>query len=520
VQDHLLARLGLDTRNFDRKLKKAVADSQRADQRMSVSFRGMATAAAGVTAAIAAAAVASGRLAERGSQVSAVQRAFARRVDSTSAAMHSLRDATLGLVSDFDLMVQANTALTLGSAKSVEEVSTLASVATRLGRALGVDALFAFNSLNTGIARQSRLLLDNLGIIVDVDSANRAYAATLDVTAAALTDADRKEAFRIEAMRQASSAADELGDKVTGAGEAWRGFVTELKNTGDALAQRTGESEGLAGVFDGWASALRIARFELGKFLDDAGSSAMRRFATMFQPGGFIGGFPNSSARPRTQPRPRRRPTPAPRVFNVPDPTGSRAGGAPFVGDILGGPPIDPTAIGAPGVQALGIGQNRANTINMIAGMHESIRQAREQTEKWKSAILAVSQTVEHTLVRSLTKAIMRFESISALIKDIAKSLISSVVGGLVSFGIQALTRAALGSVTGGVGAAVPGVTGAIAGFSGLSPSVRGVSGGSLTISSDMIPEPADRGIIASKSQVQQLVVEVIHAARANGANV
>ena len=47
---------------------------------------------------------------------------------------------------------------------NVDEFAELAKTAISLGRALGVDAAFALESLSLGIGRQSKLILDNLGL--------------------------------------------------------------------------------------------------------------------------------------------------------------------------------------------------------------------------------------------------------------------------------------------------------------------------------------------------------------------
>jgi hypothetical protein len=79
-------------------------------------------------------------------------------------------------------MVGMNRALALGAANNAEQFGELSRTAITLGRALGVDATFAMESLSLGIGRQSRLILDNLGLIVSVETANKKYAAALGKT--------------------------------------------------------------------------------------------------------------------------------------------------------------------------------------------------------------------------------------------------------------------------------------------------------------------------------------------------
>jgi hypothetical protein len=112
-------------------------------------------------------AVALSRMVERGGEVINVQRAFTSLFGNQPAAIDKLRKATMGLVSDYDLMKEANMALSLGAARNIDDFGKIAAASIKLGRALGVDANKAMHDLSIGIARGSKRILDNLGIIVD-----------------------------------------------------------------------------------------------------------------------------------------------------------------------------------------------------------------------------------------------------------------------------------------------------------------------------------------------------------------
>ena len=205
---------------------------------------------AAVGASLAAVGIAAGKLAERGGEVINVQNAFLRSTGRQVDALEQLRQATHGLISDYNLMQQANSAFALGSVTTVDQFAQLAETAQILGRALGVDAAFALESLNIGIARQSRLILDNLGLIVSAERANQRYADSIGVAVSALTDAQRQEAFRIEALRQAETLTSRLGGVTLTAGDAFRQLIVELKNTTDWLSMNAAESSRLGILFD------------------------------------------------------------------------------------------------------------------------------------------------------------------------------------------------------------------------------------------------------------------------------
>ena len=248
----LSVTLGLDDRQF----KKGLAGAAAGAKNLTRQFGMVSTALVGAGAAI-------GKFAERGTKVTNVAGAFEQKVGDLDAALMNMRSATRGLVSDYELMEQANLALTMGSVKNVTEFNTLAQTAQTLGRALGVDAAFALQSLNVGMARQSKLILDNLGLMIDVEKANRNYATALGTTVDKLTDAQKAEAFRVEVMSQAKTLTEGLGESTYTAGDAFRVMVTELKNTADGIAQTVAGSEALTKIFGGLANIVRRLREDL-----------------------------------------------------------------------------------------------------------------------------------------------------------------------------------------------------------------------------------------------------------------
>jgi hypothetical protein len=70
----------------------------------------------------------------------------------------------------------------------------------------GEDLAFMTDSIIAGVARESALRIDNLGVILDADKTKKEYAATLGKEAEALTQAERKTALLNETMRQMQQA--------------------------------------------------------------------------------------------------------------------------------------------------------------------------------------------------------------------------------------------------------------------------------------------------------------------------
>jgi ABC-type transporter Mla subunit MlaD len=156
-----------------------------------------------------------GELTDRSGQLNSVSTGFenlsAAAGLSADVLLREMRPATLGLVSDFDLMKQANNAMTLGIVRSEEEFGELVKGATVLGRTLGIDTTHALESLTIGLGRQSKLVLDNLGIIVDTEKAYADYAEQLGITVSEMSDAEKKTAFLNAAMKGIKETSEAAG---------------------------------------------------------------------------------------------------------------------------------------------------------------------------------------------------------------------------------------------------------------------------------------------------------------------
>jgi len=118
-----------------------------------------------------------GESVELASKMDTLQQSFNRLKAASGAAglsLEKLRKATRGTVADVDLLQSANLALAMGI--PVDKLDQLYAAAMKLGAAMGITATQAIENVCTGISRQSRLILDNLGIVF---SAEEAYLPAL-----------------------------------------------------------------------------------------------------------------------------------------------------------------------------------------------------------------------------------------------------------------------------------------------------------------------------------------------------
>lgn len=113
--------------------------------------------------------------------------------------LESLKRASAGMVVEADLITAAGKAMLMNIPAG--EITKLMEIAAATSKTTGQTITEAFSDITLGVARQSKMILDNLGIIVDVDKANQDYAKTLGKTAEALTDTEKRQAFMNSVMK-------------------------------------------------------------------------------------------------------------------------------------------------------------------------------------------------------------------------------------------------------------------------------------------------------------------------------
>lgn len=185
-------------------------------------------------------------------QLKSVLEDYARSVGTTAdAIVDAGKKAAQGTISEYELVLNANRALQFEVAKTPEAFGKLIELSTALGRAQGITDTQALEFLTTGLARESRLILDNLGLIINLETATENYAATLGKSASELTTAERKQALLNEAYIQGATALEANRDAADSAAtryERYDASVQDLKDSfGELLASNASEYvEGLA----------------------------------------------------------------------------------------------------------------------------------------------------------------------------------------------------------------------------------------------------------------------------------
>jgi hypothetical protein len=149
--------------------------------------------------------------------------------------LSSLQGASLGMVSDFDLMQASSRAMMLGVSADAGELSQLMEVAALRGRAMGISTTQAFNDIVTGIGRASPLILDNLGIVVDAEARYQAYADSVGKTAEELSKAEKTQALLNGVLESSKGLLEATGGLTVDNAGKWEQLSASQKNYFDAV---------------------------------------------------------------------------------------------------------------------------------------------------------------------------------------------------------------------------------------------------------------------------------------------
>lgn len=183
-----------------------------------------------------------------------VLRAQIRDLD---AYLAKLDEVAQGTVSRAQLIRSASTAILLGI--PAERIAELLEVARASAVATGTSVAAAFDDIARGIGRTSPLILDNLGIVVDLNAAYARYAESVGKATGELTKQEQQAALTNAVIDQtrdrvelAADAQDKLATATERASAAAQNIIDTLTRLGVGLVQ------GVAGGFFAAATAATL----------------------------------------------------------------------------------------------------------------------------------------------------------------------------------------------------------------------------------------------------------------------
>jgi hypothetical protein len=171
---------------------------------------------------------------EQGAQVERLATSGQRLADQYGESMpritSAIQSASGATIDKMSAMSAANQAMQLGVAQTPEEFEKLTKAAVALGRATGRTATESIQDLTTGVGRQSKLILDNLGITYDANQLYNEYAESVGKVASQLTDAEKKQALLNAALEAAQPLLDENGDLIDDQATQYERLSTHWKD--------------------------------------------------------------------------------------------------------------------------------------------------------------------------------------------------------------------------------------------------------------------------------------------------
>ena len=226
---------------------------------------------------------------ERGQQFTELSNAFKNLYGATSTfandGLGTLREALQGTVADIDIMRAANQAAQAGL--DPEAFLKVAEAAEALGDVVGKDAKEAMADLSTGLALGNERLLKQYGILVDNGKAEAAFAKSIGTTADQLSEAGKKEAFRIAALEQMTEKSKAAAGATATAGDALERFESAVENAKDGLANFINNNSQVKAFFTGLADLTNNATLAFEKFFE---TSARAKVANAMEAIEQIGG--------------------------------------------------------------------------------------------------------------------------------------------------------------------------------------------------------------------------------------
>ncbi len=139
-----------------------------------------------------------------------------------------IREAANETVDLTTIINKAGTAMMLGI--EPRKISKLMEIARATSKQTGQDVTEAFDNITRAVGRQSRMILDNLGIIVKVGDANKKYAEKLGKTSEQLTEAEKKQAFLNATLIAGEDLMKRMGDQTGNLTDRMAQYTTAITN--------------------------------------------------------------------------------------------------------------------------------------------------------------------------------------------------------------------------------------------------------------------------------------------------
>ena len=150
--------------------------------------------------------------------------------------LSSLSNASNGLITNTELMKTFNKAAQLVNKDFASKLPDAMDYLGKVAGATGQDLDYLLDSLVTGVGRLSPMILDNLGIQVDLVAAQEAYALSIGKSASELTKAEQQTALMNQVMEKLATNTEGM----TAISDPFKQLAVTFTNVKDTVAQAVG----------------------------------------------------------------------------------------------------------------------------------------------------------------------------------------------------------------------------------------------------------------------------------------
>ncbi len=187
------------------------------------------------TAATAGLGVALGKLTMDALPLQGIRDSFHGIADDGDAMLAMLRKGSLGMVRDVDLMASYNQAAQLVSKTFADQLPDAMQYTAKVAMATGQDQAYMLDSLVKGVGRLSPMILDNLGIQVQLSDATARAAEMFGVEASELTKAQQQAGMMDVVLEKLAANTADMPEVAGTAQQQWKAFGVTLQNFKDEI---------------------------------------------------------------------------------------------------------------------------------------------------------------------------------------------------------------------------------------------------------------------------------------------
>ena len=156
-------------------------------------------------------------------------------------AVLRIKAASHGAITANAAVLESNRAMLLNVARDSETIAKLVEIASIRGRVAGLSAQEAFDRITLGIGRLSTRILDDIGIVVDGETAYANYGKAIGKVADDLTEAEKRQALANAIIEDGNELLKQTGGVTDDAANAYERFETHITDATNALKQNINE---------------------------------------------------------------------------------------------------------------------------------------------------------------------------------------------------------------------------------------------------------------------------------------